>query len=98
MRVDGYVRVPEAEYVEMSRHLRHYHREMPGLMAVAIESQRRMDEGHWRAIALEERAREPEPMPTWKLVLYVGGAGVGAFLFGLVIGYAANDGVTLVTP
>lgn len=96
MRVDGYVRVPDAEYVEMARHLRHYHVEMPGLMAMALEAQRRVDEGHWRAVDAEGHVGEPDPMPSWRLAVYTIGSLAAGVLFGLIAG--SMGGVTVVTP
>lgn len=98
MRVDGYVRIPDAEYVEMARHMRHYHMEMPGLMALALAAQRGLDEGHWLAIDAEGHVGESPAMPVWKLALYMCASGFAAGLLGAVLGSVFSDRVTVVTP
>jgi len=87
MQPDGGVLLPLALADEVYRQVYHYREEMPGLCRSVVEAQQRIDEGWWLAWHDQTVALEPEPMPTWKLALWVTG--------GVLIGAAVGVGVSL---
>ena len=91
----GGVTLPRALKKAVYRDHRMYREQSEPLCAGRLEAQRRLDESHWRSVALEERALEPEPWAWWERVLVLSGVGAGGVILGAIIGWATSDRIVL---
>lgn len=92
---DGSVSLPADVAYDVHRILLHYEK-MPTLCEDALTAQRRVDEGHWLADCAERRSLDPQPWAWWERALVVSGSVIGGLLVGMVVGYVANDRITVV--
>lgn len=86
----GRVTLPRALKKAIWKDQMMYREQSAPLCEARLDVQRRLDKSHWRAVALEERALEPPPMPTWRLATYGAGTLAVGILFGLIAGSMAH--------